>query len=405
MSNEQFERMEDNGLNGFRRVQRPGRGSWGFQQVDAAREAAVTSAMRLVSDVLQARTPAYVLREAIQPVTPEMMRAIDANYPGLVRTRESMSVSDFPLLMGDVLDRMLLQRFRERPGAWRRYIRVSRPLRDFRTVRRIKTDGGDGRWDQLTEYGGLEYTKISESGYTYAPELYGKGMKLSFRALMNDDLGAFEEIPAILGRGGRRTVAYAATNLLFDANGARVAYYTALSGNPVFSVNALGTAIQTMMEQTDSEGEPIDISGVRLVHGPGLSVTVQNVLNSLTVDYTTDGGTSGRTIRVNNWLVQGIEPVMDPYIPIVASSANGATSWALVADPNNGRPAAELGFLVGFDEPALYQKAPNTQRAGGALDPMAGDFYSMAQEYKGVIGYGGTRMEPKAAVMSTGAGS
>ena len=408
MSTEQFDRLEEGGLNGFTSVRRSSVNSWGREQADPMREARIASAVSLIADVMTARTPAYALREAIAPTHPDMARLIDSNYPHLFR--EGMSVSDFPLLMGDVLDRMLLARFREGLNPWRQYIRVApRPLRDFRTVRRIKTDGGDGRWNQLGEYGGLTYTEMSETGYTYSPELYGKAMKLSFRQIMNDDLSAFEEIPAILARGGRRTVHHFATSLLFDSSGPHASYFTVgngnlLSGNPAFSVNALGTALETLAGFTDSEGEPISVDGLLLVHGPGLHVTVNNVLNQLTVDVNENGGSTNSRIRVNNWIIQGLTPVMDPYIPIVATT-NGATSWLLMANPATNRPAAEVGFLAGFGEPALYQKLANTTRVGGGVDQMAGDFSSMAQEYKGVIGFGGTRMEPKAGVGSNGSGS
>jgi hypothetical protein len=100
-----------------------------------------------------------------------------------------------------------------------------------------------------------------------------------------------------------------------------------------------------------------------------------------------------------------LELVVDPYIPIVASTANGQQSWFLFADPSVGRPALEVGFLSGFNEPQLYQKAGNTMRLGGGMDEMAGDFSTMSQEYKGVVAFGGTRLDPKSTVGSNGTNS
>jgi hypothetical protein len=70
-----------------------------------------------------------------------------------------------------------------------------------------------------------------------------------------------------------------------------------------------------------------------------------------------------------------------------------------------GRPALEVGFLQGFAEPQLYQKLANTVRVGGAVDQTAGDFGTMSQEYKGVVVFGGTRLDPKCTVASEGDGS
>ena len=89
----------------------------------------------------------------------------------------------------------------------------------------------------------------------------------------------------------------------------------------------------------------------------------------------------------------------------MASSSNGATSWFLFANPATSRPALEVGFLRGYSEPVLYQKLANSMRVGGGIDQAAGDFHTMSQEYKGVIAFGGTRLDPKATVGSEGDGS
>ena len=44
-------------------------------------------------------------------------------------------------------------------------------------------------------------------------------------------------------------------------------------------------------------------------------------------------------------------------------------------------------------------------RVGGGVDPMMGDFYSMDQSFKGVLVLGGTQIDGRSTVVSTGAGS
>lgn len=425
MKNEHYQSVQNNFLEGFSRIRR-GRNARGLseaqRQANALRESRVASAAEFVSDLLNGRIRAYYLREALAPSSPAMVQIIEANYPGIFRRatpaeqavmglQESMTVSDFPLLMGDVLDRMMLARFTEVPPVWRQYIGTGRPLRDFRAARLLQTDGGDGQWSEITDSDGLQYTSLSESGHTISAALYGKAVRLSWRMLVNDDLDAFAEIPAILGRGGRRTVAKYATDLLFDANGPDATFISAgngnlLTGNPDLAIDSLATAIQTLAGFTDTEGEPIMVEGVRLVHGPGLRVTVQNLMNQLTVDMTNAPGVSGSVVRVNNWIVRGLTPVEDPYIPvIVTAGSRGSTSWLLCADPNVNRPAAQIRFLQGFEEPNLYMKAGNTARATGGIDDAVGDFESMAQEYKGLIAFGGATIEPKSVVGSNGSNS
>lgn len=414
-------------LDGFSRVRRhrSGRISEAQQPAVQRHEARVASAVEFMADLVNGRASSYWLKEVLSPSSPEVTRLIESNYPGLVRPSimregirigddllsESMSVSDFPLLMGDVLDRMTLQRFAEVPQVWRQYISVGSPLRDFRDIRMLETTGGNESWEVISELEGLTYTSIAESGLTMSPELYGKAIMLSWRLMMNDDLDAFRIIPDVLAQGGRRTINKFATDLLFDATGPDAAIFTTgkgnrLTSNPVLSVPSLAAAIAALLGFTDSTGEPISVEGVRLVYGPGLHVTVQNILNTLSYDATTDqGAAANRTIRVSNWLTAGITPVMDPYIPSVVTGGNAATSWMVTAAPNASRPLAQIRFLAGFEQPALFQKVPNTQRVGGGLDSNVGDFQSMASEFKGLVAFGGVAIESKAGVASNGSGS
>jgi len=394
----------------MQRVSRPGNGRWGRQR-DPLHEARVASAAELMADVLAGRAPSWALKEAMAPTSTHTLRAIDQNYPHLVR--ESYSTSDFPYLMGDVLDRMMLDRFREFPQGWRRYIRVSRPLRDFREVRRLALDGAEGQYAEQEEGKGVTYAQtLGEANYTYAPSLYSLGVKLSWRAIMNDDLDAFDTIPDRLGRGGRRTIAKFATSLLFDANGPDATLFSTnngnrLTGNPTLDITSLGKAFEALLGFKDADSEPILVEGAVLIYPPALHVTVQNLMNQLTVDFpgVAPGVDGDVTVRVNNWIIRNLEAVMDPYIPIVASTANGTTSWILASRPDSGRPIAEMGFLAGYEEPQLFRKAPNAMRVGGGVDEQHGDFESMSHHYKGVVAFGGVAMEPKAAVASSGAGS
>lgn len=381
----------------------------GFQRNrNQFRAVQVASATALMGDLMSGRVPSYFLQEALAPRTAVVCRAIESNYPGMFR--EAMTRSDFPLLMGDVLDRMMLARYREFPSPWRAFCKVSNSLRDFRTVRRIQVDGMESVWNDQAEEEELEYAALSESGYTYAPKKYSRGGKISFEALMNDDLDAFSSIPDRLGRGGARTVSKFATGLYVDASGPHASLYTVgnlnkVTSNAALSVAGLGTAFAQMGAFVDAGGDPIYVEEAVLVVPPQLKVTANNIMNQVTVDVTQAGGTSAQVVRVDNWLVGNLSLVIDPYIPIVASTANGGTSWFLFANPSVGRPALEVGFLQGFNEPQLYQKLADTVRVGGgAVDQMAGDFSTMSQQYKGVVAFGGTRLDPKATMGSNGSG-
>jgi len=342
-------------------------------------------ARRFVADILAGRRPAYHLQEAL-------------------------STSDFPQLFGDVIDRMLLGSYRETPQTFRAYCAVKQ-VRDFRTVKRFAVDGGEGVLSVVNQ--GAEYPEasVADSEYSYAVKKYGRKMPFLWETMINDDLDALRDIPQRFGRASRRTEERFATGLFVGASGPLGTFFTGgnanvVTSNPVLSIAALQTAFTVLAAQVDTDGEPILIDAVHLVVPPALAVTAQNILNALEIEAAEAGGTSNQKLRAANWMKNVVTLHVNPYIPLIATSANGSTSWFLFADPADGRPAIEVGFLRGHTEPEVFMKAPNATRVGGgtagALD---GDFETDAIEYKVRHVIGGTVMDPKMAVASNGSGS
>jgi hypothetical protein len=99
-------------------------------------------------------------------------------------------------------------------------------------------------------------------------------------------------------------------------------------------------------------------------------------------------------------------PIMNPFIPLIATVANGETTWGITMDPAaQNRPAMEFGQLAGFETPQVFSKVPNTMRVGGGVDASLGDFYTMSQELKVLTVYGGARIDGRSTVASNGSGA
>ncbi len=326
--------------------------------------------------------------------------------------REAMTTSDFPFLFGDVLDRQLLANYMETPQTYKNFTKVS-TVRDFRTVKRFYTEGSEGVLSVVNEQTEYPETSIGEAKYSYAVKKYGRRIPFSWETMINDDLDALKDVPARFGRAARRTEQKFVTNLYCGTAGPDSTFYNAgnfdnvVTGNPVLSIAALQTAMTILAAQTDSDGEPIFIDAIELVVPPALEITALNILNAIQINLlTSGGGTSAQTLEAVNWMKNRVRLSVDPYIPIVASSSNGSTSWFLFANPNNGRPALEIGFLRGHESPEIFIKAPNAQRVGGGgVNPMDGDFNTDSIQYKVRHVLGGATLDNKMSVASNGSES
>lgn len=381
------------------------------QQKRALHEARVADAMKLWQDVILGGEDPFLLRQAFQPSSPIAAEILCRRYPAAFR--ETMTTSDFTALTADVLDRVLLGNYMATPQSWRSICKVA-TLRDFRDVKRFVVNGAEQPWSTVPEKAPHTMQAISQPApYTYAPSKYESGTEpLSWEAMINDDLGIFTDLPARLTKGAIRTIQKFVTQLHIDASGPHASLYTSgnvniITSNPVLSVAALGTGLKMLRKMLDSGGDPILIDGkIILEVTPDLEVTAKNIMNQILVDTTEAGGTSNQRVRVNNWIVSNFNVVVNEYIPIVASSANGTTTWCLFADPAaQNRSALEVGFLRGYDNPVLLQKLSNTMRMGGGIAQEFGDWSTMSTEMKGLIVFGGSRIDPKSTVASNGSGS
>lgn len=364
--------------------------------------------------------PAYLrkLNEAAQ-----FLRLVKTGAISETQLLETLSTSDFPTLFGDILDTRLLNQYRATIPTWQQYFQRG-TVSDFRQSRLIAIDGlqqplynSSTSNNKKVELESVEYdNRITETAYTTQVEVYERGVSYNWRMLINRRGDFLNRIPQLLARAARRTENKFAVDLFVNSTGPDSTFfaagnanlvtttYGAASNNPALSVQGLRDALNVMYRQTDSGGDPIEIEGVTLVVPPALKIAAMEILNALQLEIVPATSALGTRYTSPPW-VGDLRLAVDWYLPIVDTSANKHTTWYLFAEPTLNRPAGEVTFLSGYEEPSLWQKAPNTQRVGGAIDPIMGDFEDMSIHQKIMHIIGGTLIDPKAAVASNGSGS
>lgn len=348
--------------------------------------------------------------------------------------KEVMTTDDFPIYFGDIIDRTLLAAYAEWPMGWTDYAKRT-TVQDFRDAKVFPPAyGADGPLDLVLEADQYPDAKISEqTPIVWRVNKYGRRVPFSWEAILADDLGQLRDIPERLARAARRTEHRVVTSLFIDANGPHASFFTvgnknvinttngapaAIGNNPALTLGALQAAYTVLSKMTDETGQPIYREAVTLVVPPALEVTARNIINAITINTTAtySGGNPANTdanpdtgyneLVVNNWMRNRLNVVVDPFIPLLATTANGDTSWFLFANPNYSREAIRIGFLAGHETPEIWMKSPNAVRIGGGVVPAtAGDFETDSVEYRVRHVVGATRVDPKAVVASNGSGA
>jgi hypothetical protein len=338
---------------------------------------------------------------------------IRGNKRAALDFQEAMTTSDFQFLFGDIIDRQMLANYQQMPVNWTMLARRGR-VRDFRTVNRFTLDGSEAILDEVGEQSEYPAAALADGRYQYRVRKFGRRVPLSWETLINDDLDGFADIPRRLGNASRRSEERFVTSLYASATGPVSPYFSAGNANLTdeeLSVPGLQEAFRLFGEQLDADGAPIFVEGATLVVPPALEVPARNIINATEITSAVGSGPGNQTgagvdqLRVTNWMRNRVTLVVNPWLPIV-DTTTGSTAWYLFANPDAGRPAMEVGFLIGHETPELFQKHPNATRVGGgAVDPTDGDFGTDSVEWKVRHVFGGTLMDPKSAVASTGTGS
>lgn len=333
--------------------------------------------------------------------------------------QEVLTTSDFPVLFGDVLDRRLLAQYQAATTSWQSYA-ARGTVPDFRASRIIAIDGLQTPFQPTytqAEQDEVKYdNNVTESDYTTSVQVYAKAYALSWRMFINRALNFITRFPQLLANGARRTEERFVTSLFVGAGGPDATFFSnanknlvnvangAASNNPPLSIQGLRDAINVLSSQVDTGGDPIEVTGVTLVVPPLLRLTAQEILQATLMEIVPATTALGTRYPTPNW-ASDIRLAVNWYLPIIDATANKHKTWYLFANPEVGRPALEVTFLEGYENPSFWQKAPNTMRMGGGIDPMMGDFLTMEQHYKAMHIIGGTLLDPKSAVVSNGSGA
>lgn len=199
---------------------------------------------------------------------------------------------------------------------------------------------------------GAEYKHVtcSDRGAPIALATYGGLFGITRQAIINDDLGAFNTLPANLGRSARRTIGDLVYSILTsNAN--------FVDGKPLFgadhgnsnevastmSPNGLGELRRLMRLQKDAFGAALNISPSFVIVPAALESAAIQVLNSTSLPGAEmNSGIANPVNRMGNLIVESrLDSAPTPY-------------WYVAAE--QGADTIEVAYLDGVDVPYLEQQ-------------------------------------------------
>ena len=281
----------------------------------------------------------------------ELMRARgERNIPrdtAKLAERAFQTTSDFPLLLSAAANKMLLAAYAPANPTYRQ-IFLRRDFRDFKPHRHLRV-GDFPNLVPLSESGEIQAGTMSESQELVALTTFARRIRVTRPMLVNDDLGAFTDFAAMIGRRVADFENVTAYGLLNTANGDGPTLTTGATA--VFATGAArankaaaGTALDltnlaagraAVMKQKTLDGLPISVgSSMQLVVGPNQELAARQLTVSVQ---------AAQTSNVNIY-AGFIQPLVEPLIP--------ANRWYLFSDAVSA-PVYVYGYLNGAEGPQV----------------------------------------------------
>ena len=262
--------------------------------------------------------------------------------------------TDFPLLLMDTVNRTLLAQYAIQERTFTAWARRS-TMNDFRAVTRARLSEMLGNLEKVQEGGEYKYGTFSEGGESYKLAKYGKIIGITWEAIINDDLSAFDRLPQAFAASAARLQ----TNIVYSmllANGFTSmndgnALFSAAHGNFVgtaasqtaggtaLSETSLTTAYTSFRTQKDAAGNKLNLKPKFLIVGPKNEFLAQK-LTSVNFTATKQADTPVGSLT-------GLTLIIDAEIENY--------EWFLAADPAS-LDTVEYAFLAGQEELFIDQR-------------------------------------------------
>lgn len=306
------------------------------------------------------------------------MAAVCADWKGPIRSAgdrievfmaASHSRSDFTGIFENALNKSLLDRYEIAAPTYRQIAR-KRSFMDFR-VHPMARAGDFPKLQPVAENGEIKFGTFGEKRETAQLASYGVGLRISRQMMIDDDLGAIDDM---LGDYGASVADFeeetfysflAASTLASDGLAVWVAGHNNLAGaGAAITVASLGAGRAAMRKQTTIDGKKMNLSPSILLVGPDKETEADQLVTSIVPNQPSSVNPfSGR-------------------LTVVSSAQVTGNTWYLFADPN--RPGGQCfvyGGLDGAEAPRVRTDEPFGQQ-GWAMT-VEHDFGTGAVDFRG----------------------
>lgn len=302
--------------------------------------------------------------------------------------RAAFSTVSLPGILSNVANKELLAGYEadESLMLWKEIADI-KSVSDFKTVTAYRMLE-NMTYEELGAGGKIKHGSLSEESYTRSARTYAKMFSLTRTDIINDDLGAFDDLRKRLGMGAAIALSDAFWRTFLDDD----AFFTTARGNYIEgSTTNLGTdgvGLQLGITAFRNLESPT-ADGSKRIGGEPKILLVPNELAYIAEQfYVTTNLGGGTTVANANIHANKYKPIIVPWLSDSSFTGYSATAWYLLRDPARYAPMT-VSFLDGVETPTV--------------ESAEADFDTLGVDFRGYHDFGADRSEYLAGVKSKGA--
>jgi phage major head subunit gpT-like protein len=301
------------------------------------------------------------------------------------------STISVPGILSNIANKEILQGYEEEDQTWREIAAV-KPVSDFKQVTSYRMLD-NMVFEKLGPAGEIRHGLLSEETYTRQAETYAKMAAVTRKDIINDDLGAFDDMRNRIGRGGAQQL----NRVFWTAFMNNASFFTAGRGNFIVgSTSTLltdGVGLQQALTAFRKLKSPVTDGGKRVASNtvggrPEILLVPPELEHAADKLYVGTNLSIGSAAGEENTHRNKYRPVVCPWLSDTDFAGNSTTAWHLLRNPRV-MPAVVVSFLNGMETPTV--------------ESAEADFNTLGVQFRGYFDFGCDLAEYLCGIKSKGA--
>ena len=268
----------------------------------------------------------------------------------------SHTTGDFAALTADALGKELRRRYMLTTPTWQG-ITQTRQASDFKQLSSVQL-GDAPKLLETVEAAEIQHGTMSDAAEKYRLKRYSRVLALSYELIVNDDLGALQQVPSLFSMSARQTesdVVWAALTDNPEMSDGENLFHSSHSNTATpaaaISVASLGVATALLRSQKSLDNQHINPEPMYLIVSPAKETLARQFTRTLNPE-------QGSNVNPYDYLTPIVEPRLTGNVWYLATSADILPTLEvahLMGMTSDGGP--EIATAEDFDTRALKVRA------------------------------------------------